>query len=68
MVRAKTSIRRKKFFTRASRSKNRNIMTLKNSARVRESNPTEEILNEELISRSSRFDLSTSQGMKAENL
>ncbi len=32
-------------------SKNKGILKLKNNARVRESNPTEEILNEELISR-----------------
>lgn len=50
MVKAKISKRRKRSSAITLRSKPR-IMKLKKGARVRESNPTEEILNEDLISR-----------------
>ena len=45
------STKRKRFSARTSYSKNRGILKLKDNARVRESNPTEEILNEDLICR-----------------
>lgn len=51
MVKAKTSKRQKRSSVKMSRSKPKVILKLKKNARVRESNPTEEILNEDLIGR-----------------
>src|SRR5690349_1593379 len=51
MVKAKTSTRQKRSFAKTSRSKSRGNMKLKENARIREINPTEELLDEELISR-----------------
>jgi DNA-binding phage protein len=51
MAKAKTLKRRKRSSAIKSHSKPKMIMKLKEGTRVRESNPTEEILNEDLISR-----------------
>jgi len=50
MVKARISARQRGSFKKMSRSKGKN-MKLKENARVREINPTEELLNEDLISR-----------------
>src|SRR5271154_1840664 len=51
MVKARTSTRRKRSSTKRSNAKNKGVMKLKASACVREINPTEELLNEDLIGR-----------------
>jgi DNA-binding phage protein len=51
MAKAKTSKKRKRSSAVKLRSKPKMIMKLREGARVRESNPTEEILDEDLISR-----------------
>lgn len=51
MGKIKISARRRRFFTDISRSKNRPIKKLKKNTGIRESNPREELLNEELIGR-----------------
>ncbi len=51
MGKTKTSARRKRSSKKAPSTKNKGTLQLKEGARIRESNPTEEILNEELISR-----------------
>ena len=51
MVKARTSRKRKKSSVNALKLKNRRILRLKKDSGVRESNPTEELLDEGLISR-----------------
>ena len=51
MAKARISAKHKRSFKKMLRSKNRGVMRLKEGARVKEINPTEELLNEDLISR-----------------
>lgn len=51
MDRAKTSAKRKKYSKKTLRSKNKPFLKLKKGTGVRRSNPTEELLDEELIGR-----------------
>ena len=51
MGKIKISARRKRFSASMSRSKNKRIMKLKKNTGIRESNPREELLDEELIGR-----------------
>jgi DNA-binding phage protein len=51
MAKTRTSVKRKKSSKKLLPSKNKGTLQLKKGALVRKSNPTEEILNEELISR-----------------
>ncbi len=51
MGKTKISVRRRKFSINTSRSKNKPIIKLKKDTGIRECNPREELLNEELIGR-----------------
>ena len=51
MVKTRISAKRRRFSRQMSRTEKRRILKLKDNARIRESNPMEEILNEELIGR-----------------
>lgn len=51
MVKTKISARRKRFSTNTSRSKTKRTLKLKKNTGIRESNPREELLDEELIGR-----------------
>lgn len=51
MVKTKISTRRRNFSTSMSQQTKKNSMKLKKDAGIRQSNPTEELLNEELIGR-----------------